>query len=57
MWLCGGNSAVNLGNSSTNLSGDGTITYKSDINGYRWTNTSGSTNSYTFTTIKTNSNS
>jgi hypothetical protein len=57
MWLCGGNSVFNLGNSSTNLSENGTITYEANINGYRWTNTSGSTNSYTFTTIKTNTNS
>jgi hypothetical protein len=38
MWLCAGNAVTSLGSTTA-----GSVTYQSAINGYRWTNNTGST--------------
>jgi hypothetical protein len=50
LWLCGGGTAVKLGDSHGNESG--TIATNGAINGYTWTNNTGSTVTTSFTVIK-----
>ena len=52
MWLCGGESATNIGNSSVTTTGNGLVTYNSSILGYTWTNNTGESITMVFTVIK-----
>jgi hypothetical protein len=53
MWLCGGGSATNIGNSSATTTGNGLVTYNSGIFGYTWTNNTSGSITMVFTVIKT----
>ena len=51
VWICGGGTAVKLSDSVSNTSG--TIASVGGINGYRWTNNTGATDSFSFAAIQT----
>lgn len=54
MYLCGGGSANLFGYSSSSTPhGTGAMSYVSGINGYRWTNNTGISDTFNFTVIKT----
>jgi hypothetical protein len=53
LWLCGGQSATKLGDSSGNTASNGTIEYVAGITGYRWTNTTGGSISSSFGVVRT----
>lgn len=50
MWLCGGQSAVKLGDSKNNTSGS--VAYNVGGLGYRWTNTTGAQEAFSFGVIQ-----
>jgi hypothetical protein len=52
MLLCGGGSLSSIGSSITGTS-TGSMSAVSGINGYRWTNTTGSTGTFSFAVIRT----
>lgn len=51
LWLLGGGTAVKVSDTVGNSSG--TITSVAGINGYRWTNTTGASDTFSFAAIKT----
>ena len=53
LWLCGGGSALKLGDSLSNTSGN--VTYQSAYNGYRWTNNTGISIQASFYAVETRS--
>jgi len=54
VWVCGSSQTTKLGSSTGTTAY--TLTYVSGINGYRFTNTSGQTNTYSFMAFQTRAN-
>jgi hypothetical protein len=52
MWICGGGSAALIANANGALN-NGTLAYVAGINGYRWTNNYGASNTTTFFILRT----
>jgi hypothetical protein len=52
IWICGGGSVTLIANAN-GANNNGTLAYQSSVNGYRWTNTSGVSNTTAFFVIKT----